>query len=241
MVFRNESYASPPPQAMKAGFKNLKFKDEFNSLKINDGKWYNGLWYKPESKIENFQIKNGILTIISPPSININSKSSSSSLTTFPKNFHGHKSIFHYGYFEARIRFTPSQYNWPAFWLLSDQRPAMGDGNGIGHWCEVDIFEGGQENDFWGTVHDWNNNQSTENKNQHNHISADVDYRKWNNVGLLWEPGKISWFLNNKLINSINSPSICDQQNAFLIIGSQNRRGNKSETSFDIDWIHVYR
>jgi hypothetical protein len=234
-----------PPQAAAAGYDRLVFSEDFDSLDLSpDGggnhKWYNGLWYRDPVDPDRFTIQDGYLratTQMTPMD-----GTPMSFLTTWPrKRGAGRPRLFQFGYFEARIRFAPGPFNWPAFWLLARDRTRNDGKGGKGRWCEIDIFEGGRQRYFQGTVHDWRDNVSTDNPNQHQMLADTEDLSQWNVVGALWEPGKISWFFNNRLLHTAPSPSVCDEQKLFLIVGAQKRAFGPLPTSVDVDWVHVYR
>lgn len=246
--------APVPAPAAAAGYDELVFSDEFSALDLSpDGggahRWYNGLWYRAPVDRGNFTIQDGYVratTNIMPLTV-----TSMAFLTTWPRKTGPRKTgprgkevaprLFHYGYFEARLRFSPGRFNWPAFWLLSSERTKTGGEGGKGEWCEIDIFEGGRPNIFWGTVHHWKEGRSEANANAFMPLPAGADMTQWNIVGALWQPDRVSWYFNGALMGSAPSPKVCDDQKLFLIVGAQKRAYGPLPTSVDVDWVHVYR
>ncbi|CAH0355303.1 glycoside hydrolase family 16 protein [Sphingobium sp. CECT 9361] len=232
-----------PPEARKAGFSKLVFSDDFSVLDLSpDGggnhRWFNGLWQRGPVNPKQFELMNGFVrlkTHVEPRRIVM-----TTALTTMPRT-KGSSTTFRYGYFEARLRFSPGPYAWPAFWLLSEQRPKIDDKAMKSRWCEIDIFEGGRATHFQGTVHDWRDFKSTSNANQHFLLPAPIDKSQWNNYGMLWTPRTISWFFNGRLLGSAPTPVVCKQQSLFIIIGAQKRQNGPAQEVLDVDWVHVYR
>ncbi|WP_336961756.1 glycoside hydrolase family 16 protein [Sphingobium aquiterrae] len=235
---------SVPAPAAAAGYDDLVFSDEFSALDLSpDGggthRWYNGLWYRAPVERGNFTLQDGYVratTDVLPLTV-----TSMAFLTTWPRKQGRTPRLFHYGYFEARLRFSPGRFNWPAFWLLSSARTKTGGEGGKGEWCEIDIFEGGRPHIFWGTVHHWKGDSSKTNDNAFMPLPQGADMTQWNTVGALWQPGRISWYFNGALMGSAPSPKVCDEQALFLIVGAQKRAYGPLPTSVDVDWVHVYR
>jgi beta-glucanase (GH16 family) len=103
-----------------------------------------------------------------------------------------------YGYFEARIKLPTTRGLWPAFWLMPDRGKGSGPGRGDTHngGMEFDIMEDLAE---WGpgkynvAVH-WDGYDL----DHQSWGSADTYYGRtpdgWHTWGLLWEPGKATWY-----------------------------------------------
>ncbi|WP_288413878.1 glycoside hydrolase family 16 protein [uncultured Novosphingobium sp.] len=243
-AFCAAALADPPQQAIDAGYKNLVFSDDFNTLDMSpDGggthRWYNGLWQRGPVNPARFSVQDGVVrltTDVDPRAIIM-----TTAITTMPRKQPGTATTFRYGYFEARMRYNPGPFAWPAFWLLSADRPAINDKAGRGHWCEIDIFEGGRPTHYQGTVHDWRDFKSISNANQHFLLPPTADLRQWNTYGALWTPSKITWFFNGIALGSAPTPRICQQQQLFLILGAQKRKFGPQPESLDVDWVHAYR
>ncbi len=110
-----------------------------------------------------------------------------------------------YGYFECRVKLPTARGLWPAFWMMPDRGATAGKdqwkrrdtGNGA---MEIDILEhltewgAGRNNvalhwDGYGADHKtWGTTQ----------IYFGPTPDGWHNFGLLWEPGKFTWFIDGK-------------------------------------------
>ncbi|MBK1858127.1 family 16 glycosylhydrolase [Cerasicoccus arenae] len=125
-----------------------------------------------------------------------------------------------YGYFEARLKPPTARGLWPAFWLMPDrgkdsgldiwQRRDTGAKNGKG--MEIDIFEhltewgGGRYNiathwDGYGSDHkQWGSS--------HTYYGPTED--GFHTAGLLWEPGKLTWYLDGEKKGEWENERIAD-------------------------------
>jgi beta-glucanase (GH16 family)/uncharacterized cupredoxin-like copper-binding protein len=109
-----------------------------------------------------------------------------------------------YGYFEARIKRPSARGLWPAFWMMPDRGPGHGD-----IWARRSTHHGGMEIDIWEHLTEWGPNRY----NAAAHWDGyEADHKQWgnsglhhlpnpdgwNNFGLLWEPGKLTWYCDGK-------------------------------------------
>ena len=97
-----------------------------------------------------------------------------------------------YGYFEMRCKNPKSQLMWPAFWLL-------GPGNSHCAWNEIDIFEFGTGDDLVMTNHYGYGGKFISRGLQKwlYAIPGQTFGDTWVTYGLLWDPDKIIWYINN--------------------------------------------
>jgi len=226
---------SPPAPALQAGFTRLSFSDEFLTFDLSsDGqgshKWYNNLWYQAPSEPSRFRLDEGVLTLTTR-----DDRVNSTSIVTVPHRY-GRRTVFRHGYFEARLKWPSDPNNFAAFWLFSDAHARGVDGD---HWCEIDIFESFADDLFLGTVHDWRANRSTPNPNNYHRLLKPIAVAEWNVYGLLWEPGKLTWYLNDVAQMSATVPDVCEQQDMFLILSAQ-KRGGSGDQTLSIDWVRVF-
>lgn len=222
-----------PAQAQAAGFKNLVFGDEFNSLNISpDGTatapWYNGIWYESPSPASRYTLNSGALTATVLPS-----DPHEAWLTTLNRGG-GQSGLFNLGYFEARMKWNNVPDNFSAFWLESSEH-ALANAS---LFCEIDIFEAYQNGVFVGTVHDWIGNNSTQNNNNWHPVG--VDMTQWHTYGLLWTTDTITWYFDNQPLMSWPTPTVCKTQKLFMLVGAQ-QRAHANQVNLDVDWVHVYR
>jgi len=136
--------------------------------------------------------------------------------------------LWHYGYAEAKIRadLPTDEFNgWPAFWSM-DKRDMMGE-----FWVncgEIDILEmvdpglkgrsGGVRKDmiYTGTLHehlrtfDEEGNELRKERKFASSLVCSSGYNdqfdyiddQWHTYAVLWEPGHIAWYMDNKLMHS---------------------------------------
>lgn len=162
-----------------------------------------------------------------------------------------HCTTFRYGYFEARMKWDVVTGSWPAFWLITKQGI-----EGEQHVGELDIFEGqgNDPNHFYGTINEWNGPTDlvTTNSPYHNRfpLPAKNNFAQWHTYGLLWVPGRVTWYFDNEVVGTAPTPAIFDQQDFFIILGSQeganwkggNLTGVTAQTiSLNVEWVHVFQ
>ncbi len=137
-------------------------------------------------------------------------------------------SLFHFGYYEARIRMDYGSGHWPAFWLANYGSPV---------YSEIDIFEmvGGSnatlgftngyvkttnpDNGIYTSfVMDWNhmttnvhgygnpNISVIDGGNEFPALNGVSDYRQWHTYGFEWSPTRMKWYVDNVMVRSIPTP-----------------------------------
>ncbi len=143
---------------------------------------------------------------------------------------------------------------WPAFWMIPVENIWGATENG-----ELDIFEGqgapATAQTFYGTIHDWMviNGVSTDvqNNNGHNAVTiSGVDFSQWHTYGVLWVPGRVTWYFDQQPVLTANTYPIFDEQDFYLVLGAQEGAnwtyGNLTgvtATSMNlyIDWVKVWQ
>lgn len=240
-----------PSQA--AGY-SLAFHDEFDSLDLSpdglgDHTWYEGVWFNHKhAPLSNISVSSSILSL----AWRRGQQSPDTSITTLSRDKR-YSHTWRYGYFEARMRWDVVNGAWPAFWLIPLQ-DATGQAvyGGAKETGEIDVFEGQGDHPrtFYGTVHDWLNQHDTANKNNAFALPSGTDLSQFHTYGLLWTPGKVSWYLDDQLLHSESAPPIMDKQDFFVVIGMQEganwKYGNLSGVSssvmtMGVDWIRVWQ
>jgi beta-glucanase (GH16 family) len=240
--------ATPPPQA--AGY-NLSFQDDFNSLNLSPNgygsySWYNpGVWWENAAPYANISATNSIL--------NLNwlkgQSPADTSVSTSAKDGSYHRA-WRYGYFEVRMRWDTVTGAWPAIWMI----PVQNITNPTGEHGEIDIFEGqgATPNMFFGTIHDWMGSTDLRNNAGSNYhtFPSTVDMSQYHTYGVLWVPGQITWYFDNQPLFSASTYPIFDQQDYYLILGSQEGAnwsyGNlsgvtASKIGVNVDWVRVWQ
>jgi beta-glucanase (GH16 family) len=163
-----------------------------------------------------------------------------------------------YGYFEVSMAFNANTGNWPAIWM----RPVSAAGGGSANGGELDLFEWQSQSPSTGfsTVHVWQNGTDIANNNSSNAwtIPAGTNLSNYNTYGVLWTPTKISWYLNNVLVNTVSTTSgpyataFGKQQSYFLILSEQAGcnwtyaldapcKGQANPIDMKIKWVHVFQ
>jgi len=245
--------SGPTPPAQAANY-SLVFFDDFNNLNQSaDGSgqftWYPGLWWETPPNPFNSSVSSSMLDL----SWNAGQSVADTTVTSC-SNDGTRCRAFRYGYFEARMKWDVATGAWPAFWLIPVEGIWGAAENG-----EIDVFEGqgdpANSKTYFGTIHDWvQTNGSTvdvaNNSGQNAFKLPGVDFSQWHTYGLLWVPGKVTWYFDQQPILSANTYPIFDQQNYYLVLGAQEGAnwtyGNTSgvtATSLNlyVDWVKVWQ
>lgn len=236
ITFELASAAEPhlPAAAAAAGFTRIVFEDNFDEVQLDPSDqaapgWYNGLWYEQPNPVENIETKDGTLVLRSPIGI------THTSITTVPRKGEG-GITFRHGYFEARMKFPQNDSDWAAFWLMSRPRSLGRDKD---HWCEIDIFEHFGENIFVGAVHDWRTKSTNiVNPGAYHRLKAPVDFSAWHTYALLWTADTLTWYFDGEPIIKASPPFICEQQDLFLVLGSQKHKDG-TDGRLEVDRVFV--
>ncbi len=234
-------------------FKTLAVDENFSNFDLDDpGSKPIAWWQYPDAFYPNWKppgeliaVPNGILSLTASPPAKSSTNTATIITTLSPKSSQGG---FLYGYFEARLRFDPNGKSFPSWWLESPIPVALATakkptvGNPAADFCEIDIMETfyPKAGTYQGTVHDWESGRSTFNANHVIQLPAGTDLSGWNTFGLLWQPGKVSWYVNNKLVSTAPSPPICEKQRLNLVLSEMARPGTGNQR-LDVAWVHVYQ
>ena len=120
-----------------------------------------------------------------------------------------------YGYFEAKIKWTPVTGCWPSFYLeAADAYQLLNAPYGV--YPEIDVYEW-QSNDparLFETVHVW---QAGPNGGNGKFIASNgfqppltTDFSQYHTYGLLWTSTGVSFYLDNVLLNTTNNNGVVD-------------------------------
>jgi beta-glucanase (GH16 family) len=241
--------------AQAAGY-SLVFEDNFRPLDLSfdgrgDHKWYNGVWFRhqlpPNSNIET---TNGYLSIHWRREQGI----PETSITTLSHDLH-HFRAWRYGYFEAQMKWKPVRGSWPAFWLIPVQDAQRTNTyGGTRESGEVDIFEGQGErtHDYYATIHDWVNGKDAHNNGSNSRLTLPLqtDYGQWHTYGLLWTPGRVTWYFDDLPVLSESTYHVFDMQDYYLAlteqVGPNWKYGStdgvdESDMSLDVRWVRVWQ
>jgi hypothetical protein len=225
-----------PREARALGYTQLIFEDEFEGPDGPNGVpsgWSNQLWYAKPIAPEMIERREHYRRFIAAKG-----RSRGNGISTFTGD--AQTRTFRFGYFEARMRWPAERDNWSAFWLMS---AAAARAPYKGPWppyCEIDVVEGlPAPNAYLSTVHNWQARSKQDGFAKQNAYFGRADVATWNRYGVLWQPGRISFFLNGRLTKTIRSPAICDSDALFIVVGAQ-RHGPETRYA-DVDWVRVYR
>lgn len=283
--------AEAPSKGIASPPWTLVWSDEFNESKLDRTKWTpeQSCWGGGNNekqcytdRAENFQISGGVLKIIAKPEV-FSGYEFPQDLKTrgeiVTRNFTSAKlrtkgkAEWQYGRFEARIKLPQGQSTWPAFWML----PAD---DAYGPWPtsgEIDVMEAANlgavctdcqgsetENRTFGAVHF--GNAWPQNKYISKSTAMPMPVTEFNTFALEWEPGHLTWFLNDKAFFSVTAKEWTVENpdtkmhatapfdkpfylNVNLAVGgnfsNQSNEGIFNPKSFPaemhLDWVRVYK
>jgi beta-glucanase (GH16 family) len=242
---------TPPSQAQ--GYKPV-FVDEFDKIDLSPNglgahSWYEGVWwYSKHAPLGNISASGSTLSL----TWQRGQSATETTISTLSRDGHNF-AAWRYGYFEARMRWDVVKGAWPAFWLIPVQSLNNRDVyNGTKESGEIDIFEGQGDHPhtFYGTIHDWINLHDHASKKNAFALADNTDFSQYHVYGLLWTPGKVTWYLDNQPLHSESAPAIFDQQDFFLVLGMQEgddwKAGNLSGVTaatmtLNVDWVRVWQ
>ncbi len=235
-----------PPQA--AGYK-LMFSDEFDSLNLSPTgtgsyTWYPGIWWSASLPLPSLTTDSNSVLDLAWSSGGGLYETDISTLSHDATQGH----TFRYGYFEARMKWDVTTGAWPAFWMVPKQAA-----QGVTDTGELDIFEGqgSQPSTFYGSLHEWKGTTEIWH-NSPNWIKLPVtnDFSQWHTYGVLWVPGKVTWYYDNQALFSANTTAVFDSQDFFLVLsmaeGANWQKGNMTGVSatslqLNVDWVRVWQ
>lgn len=223
--------APPPPQnsssAVPDGY-SLVFSDEFNQGSLNSGKWntryrwgadwiINGesQYYVDAQKDRDFgatpfRTDGNNLTIRATRTPDwLRGKARNQPYLSGAMTTHG-KFTMKYGYVEMRAKLPRGKGLWPAFWLLHERddlsRP------------EIDVVEmlGDNTGLVYQTYHFFENNGRL--RSTPSFQATGSDYASdFHTYGMLWEPGRITWYVDGVATNRYSSSNVSDEYMYILL------------------------
>ena len=242
---------------------NLKWEDQFEgdslnrddwNVELHDPGWVNNELQSYVDSPENIYIEDGSLVLKPVETVNEDGSVSYTSGRVNTQNKHD----FKYGLFEARVKVPEGQGFLPAFWMMPT------DENLYGQWprCgEIDIMEvlGNDTDTSYGTIHYGNPHSESQGSYTLEKGTFSDEYHVFD---VEWEPGKISWYVDGKLIHTednwysategqgeVTYPAPFDQPFYIILnlaVGG-NWPGNPDETTdiansaYYIDYVKVYQ
>lgn len=218
---------APTPPAQAAGY-TLVLYDNFSNLNLapdaitNAYPWYRGIWYEPLPSPFSVSDNASVLQLTWT-----NGQATWDTTISSCSQSGMHCRAFKYGYFEASLKWDPYVGAWPAFWMIPVQNIWRAPESG-----ELDIMEGHYDAklgpQYYGTIHDWQNINGVATDVANNggqNLSAvpkGTDFSQWHTYGLLWVPGKVTWYFDNVPMHSYPTMPIFDtSQFYYLMLGAQ--------------------
>lgn len=241
---------------------DLKWEDQFEgetlnrddwNVELHDPGWVNNELQSYVDSPENIYIKDGSL-VLKPVEKNEDGSVSYTSGRVNTQNKHD----FKYGLFEARVKVPEGQGFLPAFWMMPTNENLYGQWPRCG---EIDIMEvlGNDTDTSYGTIHYGNPHSESQGSYTLEEGTFSDEYHVFD---VEWEPGKISWYVDGKLIHTednwysategqgeITYPAPFDQPFYIILnlaVGG-NWPGNPDETTdienaaYYIDYVKVYQ
>ena len=160
---------------------------------------------------------------------------------------------FTYGYVEARIKSNPWTGNFPAFWMMPEDRSA-----GWPDCGEIDIWEtiDAQERS-WHTVHsNWTYDLGNTN-NPKSSFNVYTSHDRYHTYGLKWDETTLIWYVDGKEVGRYEKSTNQSQLNQgqwpfdkhFHLILNQSVGNNAWAADADVthtyetrfDWVRVYQ
>lgn len=245
--------AQVPPGAAAGGYTTKIWGDNFTTFD-QSGDFYQ-TWWTGNAVILGNSLGTATLQPYSPPAtmgiqLLTTATGGWSSIFNHPPHSPSFEPGWKHGYFEAYIRLKTGGSilnNWAAFWLEAKPLFELTDGYpGTQTWCEIDIFEALpyhhaiNASEHWWTWPSGGKITGVQNSNSVvSGLAPDPLDGNWHTYGLLWQPGKITWYFDNTAVLSINSYPGCDTQPMTLILSAQSRGKDQQET--DVGWVSVWQ
>ena len=242
---------------------NLKWEDQFEgdslnrddwNVELHDPGWVNNELQSYVDSPENIYIEDGSLVLKPVETVNEDGSVSYTSGRVNTQNKHD----FKYGLFEARVKVPEGQGFLPAFWMMPTNENLYGQWPRCG---EIDIMEvlGNDTDTSYGTIHYGNPHSESQGSYTLEEGTFSDEYHVFD---VEWEPGKISWYVDGKLIHTednwysategqgeVTYPAPFDQPFYIILnlaVGG-NWPGNPDETTdiansaYYIDYVKVYQ
>ena len=233
----------------------LVFGDEFDTFDVaardtatsRECRWYEGVWFSHgHIPFDSFAVRNSELSLM----WRRGQQQADSSVSTWSRTSPD-RCAWRYGYFEARMKWTPLEGAWPAFWMIPVPPVELSRPFEAG---EIDVFEGqGQEaHTFFGTIHDWYGSKELASSSSRNRFSlpSNTDMATYHTYGLLWVPGRVTWYFDGVALHSEVAYPVFDKQDYMLVLGMQEganwNAGDLTDVTaqsltLTVDWVRVWQ
>lgn len=168
------------------------------------------------------------------------------------------KWTWHYGYAEARMRLPRALGLWPAFWTMPDRGATRPDGTARTKGERRDTTGDGMEFDImehvtrfgpfrYNIAGHWDGYGKDHRSVGTSRTYSRADADGWIVSGLLWEPGRLSWYCNGRKIGTWADPRVGSAPATLkFTVQMGGWAGNEVDDSalpadFEIDWVRVWQ
>ena len=155
-----------------------------------------------------------------------------------------------YGYFEARLKLPDVQGMWPAFWMMPDR--------GVGTKDRRSTADGGMEFDIYeqlarfgpfrtNIAFHWDGYGKDHKSFGTDRIYYQCDAEGYVTAGLLWEPGRLTWYYNGQQVAVYENERVASVPGFLKLTMPTGGWGDcpvdesKLPATFDIDWVRVWQ
>lgn len=235
------------------------FSDEFDGTKIDQTKWniYTANYWDKRTHFtaENVVMGGGMVKLHFEKKTGFHNDDPKGQQTDYACGFldsYG-KWTQRYGYFEARMKLPTAPGLWPAFWAMPDRGEAAGE-----QWKRASTSNGGMEIDIVEHLTGWGPNRHNiamhwdGYQKDHKSIGSDVNYVQPDKdgfivAGVLWEPGRLTYYSNGKPILRWENPrvgSIASYPIFNVVTGGWDNTpldDAKLPADLTIDWIRCWQ
>lgn len=150
------------------------------------------------------------------------------------------KQNFLYGYFECRYKYAKSKGTNNSFWFINTSDTIKN-----GRKFEIDVNEGRYPNKVKTNIHDWSNENSTQNSKTYSSEEIDLG-EDFHTYGLEWNEKELVFYVDGKEIRrEVND--FCHTASPIYIScaiipwDGQINEGRLNGTFMEIDYIKVYK
>lgn len=246
---------SPDPLLPEARNWSLVFVDEFSGSVLDPQKWVTCYWWaddlctnagNKEMQLysrQNVHLKDGKLVMRADFDALYDAKGrlypfGSGMITSgirYSEKPSPSRFAFQYGYVEVRAKSPAGKGLWSALWLLPDRRVSR---------PEIDIMEvlGDSGDKFRMHIH--YRDTSDQRRSVGETLTVDDVTDVWQVYGLLWQPDRITWYLNGKAMWSVTDRQVIPTEKLYflanLAVGGEWPGAPDESTRFPADFLLDY-
>ncbi|MFF6981351.1 family 16 glycosylhydrolase [Streptomyces sp. NPDC008343] len=234
------AHADPPPGSTAPSGYQLVFSDDFDGTALDTVNW--GMRQRSWVSDDNVKVAGGVLSLDQTRVTTANDESGFRGAGIATKKHFG------YGYYEARIKLTPNdgpfhQSFWTQIWDGQYAKPDY-----AAAFTELDFFEsykGGTHGGYF----TWQSGEEDQWQSSSARVAmGDPSGTEYATYGALYEPGKLTFFLNGTQMGSLTYDSVPNSPMAIwlsTIPEAEKVRDLKdpvghSYGTMDVDWVRYY-